>query len=356
MTMRSRYSSATTFMASGSKSLEASPKRARTHLNMSSRALSWASCSSTSVAIDLGAKRGITTLASSSVAMIMHEVTNTSAPRPGIVAGIVRMAAMVIAPLAPPNVRSPAVLASPRCSPPSPQPLREAFATARHHANLNATTITRTSATAEKPTAVSMSGEVIASTPLGSCKPNITNTMPFRANDATFQTPFETIFDFDTSAPVPLPLRSNTRPQATADKTPDTPRPCPMMKDRKGIAISNRTWNVTDTMPLFLATVVAQLPSAPITIPHKRPPMNSARNAPTAAVGSNTPETAAANANWNATTPIASLKMASAAKTPSTRFGNFVDWASATTAAASVGPKAAPTAKHSAIGISGNTR
>ena len=86
------------------------------------------------------------------------------------------------------------------------------------------------------------------------------------------------------------------------------------------------------------------------------PPMNPIANEVAALARENAPVTAAATANWNETTPDASLIRASPWRIAPSRLPSLASFFKAWTATASVGPSAAPNANAAARGIEGTSQ
>ena len=190
----------------------------------------------------------------------------------------------------------------------------------------------------------------------GSCVPKNTNTMPFSANDSTRHTLDDTMFMREIEGPMVRGDMTFTRPAATTAMMPLVPSWLATRYTMNGVNTSNSTWNVVFSRPHERTRRTRKLPKSPSAKPMAMPPKKLTTKSSEAFSSENVPVVAAARANWNATMPEASLMSDSPSRMLLSRGAMFVPLGIDATATASVGPRAAPSAKAAARGIDGSSQ
>ena len=143
---------------------------------------------------------------------------------------------------------------------------------------------------------------------------------------------------------------------ATTAKMPLTAKCSAVRYAKNGMTTSNSRNTVGVSRPSARTRPSTNITIAASTRPTTTPPTKSNRKVAVALNNENVPVTAAAMANSNATTPDASLNKASPESNDFWRSVSLTSLPMAATAAASVGPSAAPSAKAAARGIDGTIR
>ena len=196
----------------------------------------------------------------------------------------------------------------------------------------------------------------VGETPSGSCMPSMTKSTPVMMKMMTSHTLAETMLARAVAAVVLLGPVLSSSPPATTARMPLTWSASAAMKRMKGASTSITTVTVVFARPVTRSRARSWRSAAPITRPMPMPPKKSTRKVMPASAAEKVPVTAAAMANWKQTTPEASLMRASPESRAFCRGESLMSLPSATTAAASVGPSAAPRAKAAASVMLGCTR
>ena len=145
-------------------------------------------------------------------------------------------------------------------------------------------------------------------------------------------------------------------PAATTARIPLTCSASATRYTRNGAISSYSACDVTSSRPRSSSSLMTADTTAPSAAPTAMPPTNSTRNVPAALASEKDPVTAAATANWNATTPDASFMSDSPERSVVCRSLRLTEDFSAVTAAASVGPRAPPRANAAARGMLGTSQ
>ncbi len=188
----------------------------------------------------------------------------------------------------------------------------------------------------------------------GSCMPSRMNTAPLRLKAITDHTDDETMLVRATFGPTPVRSKRMIRPAATTVRMPDTWIISADRYSRNGRKISIRMRDVVVSHPSRRMVSNSQLTATPISMPNSVPPVKDTTKSPNASPSLNVPVVAATMANWKPTMPVASLNSDSPFSTEVWRMLSEASRPSELTATASVGPRAAPSAKAADSGTIGH--
>ena len=145
----------------------------------------------------------------------------------------------------------------------------------------------------------------------GSCMPSSTNTTPLITNTSVSHTLSEASLRRADAGVDSFGSSVMSRPAATTARMPLTPTCSATRNTRNGVNTSNTTCTVTLSKPCLRMRRRATAATRPSARPSRMPPKKLTANVDAASVSENAPVTAAAMANWNDTTPDASLMRAS---------------------------------------------